>query len=152
MPARQTISIVTVNFKIASLYLLFKDILNYNTENFVIQKEDLIMAGYKVEICGVNTSKLPMLKDEEKDELFVLIKNGDMEARDKYIKGNLRLVLSIIKRINFIGCNDLRPFGYFRIVSFQFRVDLIDIIDRITSFDTGGIYNMNHNLCTFDMT
>ena len=100
MPARQTISIVTVNFKIASLYLLFKDILNYNTENFVIQKEDLIMAGYKVEICGVNTSKLPMLKDEEKDELFVLIKNGDMEARDKYIKGNLRLVLSIIKRFS----------------------------------------------------
>ena len=90
MPTRQTISIVAVNFKIASLYLLFKDILNYNTENFVIQKEDLIMAGYKVEICGVNTSKLPMLKDEEKDELFVLIKNGDMEARDKYIKGNLR--------------------------------------------------------------
>ena len=100
MPARQTISIVTVNFKIASLYLLFKDILNYNTENFVIQKEDLIMAGYKGEICGVNTSKLPMLKDEEKDELFVLIKNGDMEARDKYIKGNLRLVLSIIKRFS----------------------------------------------------
>lgn len=100
MPAQQTISIVTVNFKIASLYLLFKDILNYNTENFVIQKEDLIMAGYKVEICGVNTSKLPMLKDEEKDELFVLIKNGDMEARDKYIKGNLRLVLSIIKRFS----------------------------------------------------
>lgn len=100
MPARQTTSIVTVNFKIASLYLLFKDILNYNTENFVIQKEDLIMAGYKVEICGVNTSKLPMLKDEEKDELFVLIKNGDMEARDKYIKGNLRLVLSIIKRFS----------------------------------------------------
>lgn len=100
MPARQTVSIVTVNFKIASLYLLFKDILNYNTENFVIQKEDLIMAGYKVEICGVNTSKLPMLKDEEKDELFILIKNGDMEARDKYIKGNLRLVLSIIKRFS----------------------------------------------------
>lgn len=100
MPARQTTSIVTVNFKIASLYLLFKDILNYNTENFVIQKEDLIMAGYKVEICGVNTSKLPILKDEEKDELFVLIKNGDMEARDKYIKGNLRLVLSIIKRFS----------------------------------------------------
>ena len=95
MPARQTISIVTVNFKIASLYLLFKDILNYNTENFVIQKEDLIMAGYKVEICGVNTSKLPMLKDEEKDELFVLIKNGDNEERDKYIKGNLRMVLTI---------------------------------------------------------
>ncbi len=125
MPARQTISIVAVNFKIASLYLLFKDILNYNTENFVIQKEDLIMAGYKVEICGVNTSKLPMLKDEEKDELFVLIKNGDMEARDKYIKGNLRLVLSIIKRFSNHNENpdDL------------FQIGCIGLIKSIDNFD-----------------
>ena len=125
MPARQTISIVTVNFKIASLYLLFKDILNYNTENFIIQKEDLIMAGYKVEICGVNTSKLPMLKDEEKDELFVLIKNGDMEARDKYIKGNLRLVLSIIKRFSNHNENpdDL------------FQIGCIGLIKSIDNFD-----------------
>lgn len=125
MPARQTVSIVTVNFKIASLYLLFKDILNYNTENFVIQKEDLIMAGYKVEICGVNTSKLPMLKDEEKDELFVLIKNGDMEARDKYIKGNLRLVLSIIKRFSNHNENpdDL------------FQIGCIGLIKSIDNFD-----------------
>lgn len=125
MPTRQTIPIVTVNFKIASLYLLFKDILNYNTENFVIQKEDLIMAGYKVEICGVNTSKLPMLKDEEKDELFVLIKNGDMEARDKYIKGNLRLVLSIIKRFSNHNENpdDL------------FQIGCIGLIKSIDNFD-----------------
>lgn len=125
MPTRQTISIVTVNFKIASLYLFFKDILNYNTENFVIQKEDLIMAGYKVEICGVNTSKLPMLKDEEKDELFVLIKNGDMEARDKYIKGNLRLVLSIIKRFSNHNENpdDL------------FQIGCIGLIKSIDNFD-----------------
>lgn len=125
MPTRQTISIVTVNFKIASLYLLFKDILNYNTENFVIKKEDLIMAGYKVEICGVNTSKLPMLKDEEKDELFVLIKNGDMEARDKYIKGNLRLVLSIIKRFSNHNENpdDL------------FQIGCIGLIKSIDNFD-----------------
>ena len=58
------------------------------------------MTGYKVEICGVNTSKLPILKDEEKEELFALIKKGDMEARKKYINGNLRLVLSIIKRFS----------------------------------------------------
>ena len=125
MPTRQTISIVAVNFKIASLYLLFKDILNYNTENFVIQKEDLIMAGYKVEICGVNTSKLPMLKDEEKDELFVLIKNGDMEGRDEYIKGNLRLVLSIIKRFSNHNENpdDL------------FQIGCIGLIKSIDNFD-----------------
>ena len=52
----------------------------------------------KVELCGVNTSKLPLLKEEEKAELFERIKAGDEEAREKYIKGNLRLVLSVIKR------------------------------------------------------
>lgn len=52
----------------------------------------------KVELCGVNTSKLPLLKEEEKKELFEKIKAGDEEARETYIKGNLRLVLSVIKR------------------------------------------------------
>ena len=52
----------------------------------------------KVELCGVNTSKLPLLKEEEKAELFERIKAGDEEARETYIKGNLRLVLSVIKR------------------------------------------------------
>ena len=45
------------------------------------------MALYKVEICGVNTSKLPLLKNSEKDELFQRILNGDREARELYIKG-----------------------------------------------------------------
>ena len=58
------------------------------------------MAAYKVEICGVNTSKLPVLKEEEKNDLFSRIKSGDMEARETYIKGNLRLVLSVIKRFS----------------------------------------------------
>ena len=52
----------------------------------------------KVEICGVNTSKLPMLSNEEKQELLVKIKDGDNEAREKFIQGNLRLVLSVIQR------------------------------------------------------
>ena len=52
----------------------------------------------KVEICGVNTSKLPVLTAEEKAELFRRIKNGDEQARELYIKGNLRLVLSVIRR------------------------------------------------------
>ena len=56
------------------------------------------MAQGKVEICGVNTAKLPLLKNEEKDALFERIKQGDKEARETYIKGNLRLVLSVIKR------------------------------------------------------
>ena len=62
------------------------------------------MVQGKVEICGVNTSKLPILKEEEKEELFKRIKAGDMEAREKYIQGNLRLVLSVIKR--FGGSNE----------------------------------------------
>ena len=56
------------------------------------------MALNKVEICGVNTSKLPVLKTEEKEELFRRIKEGDEQARELYIKGNLRLVLSVIRR------------------------------------------------------
>ena len=50
------------------------------------------MALNKVEICGVNTSKLPVLTNEEKDELFKRIKQGDQEARELYIKGNLRQI------------------------------------------------------------
>ena len=50
------------------------------------------MAGYKVEICGVNTSKLPVLTNKEKEELFEKIENGDEGAREKFINGNLRLV------------------------------------------------------------
>ena len=56
------------------------------------------MALNKVEICGVNTARLPLLKNEEKEALFERIKEGDLEARELYIKGNLRLVLSVIRR------------------------------------------------------
>ena len=54
----------------------------------------------KVEICGVNTSRLPVLTKTEKDELFKKIEEGDMQAREKFIQGNLRLVLSVIQRFN----------------------------------------------------
>ena len=56
------------------------------------------MLNNKVEICGVNTSKLPLLSKKEKEELFVKIKEGDEEARNVFINGNLRLVLSVIQR------------------------------------------------------
>ena len=62
------------------------------------------MAVYKVEICGVNTSRLPLLSAEEKESLWEKIKAGDKEARERYIKGNLRLVLSVIQR--FSGNNE----------------------------------------------
>lgn len=58
------------------------------------------MSSYKVEICGVNTSKLPLLTEDEKKNLWERIKSGDTEARETYIKGNLRLVLSVLKRFS----------------------------------------------------
>jgi RNA polymerase sporulation-specific sigma factor len=51
----------------------------------------------KVEICGVNTSKIRVLTEEEKHELLIKTKTGDLKARDELIKGNLRLVLSVIQ-------------------------------------------------------
>ena len=83
------------------------------------------MAGYKVEICGVNTSKLPILKEEEKQELFKKIKAGDTAARETYIKGNLRLVLSVIKR--FSGNNEN--------VDDLFQIGCIGLIKSIDNFD-----------------
>ena len=61
------------------------------------------MALNKVEICGVNTAKLPLLSEQEKEALFVRIKQGDKDAREEYIKGNLRLVLSWMRGVDE-GC------------------------------------------------
>ena len=52
----------------------------------------------KVEICGINTAKLPILSKEQKEELLKKIKNGDEQSRTEFINGNLRLVLSVIQR------------------------------------------------------
>lgn len=83
------------------------------------------MALNKVEICGVNTGKLPILSEEEKEELFNRIQAGDKEALDKYIYGNLRLVLSVIQRFNNRGENpdDI------------FQVGCIGLIKAIKNFD-----------------
>ena len=83
------------------------------------------MALNKVEICGVNTAKLPLLKEEEKEELFARIKEGDEEAKEKYIKGNLRLVLSVIKR--FAGSNE-NPDDLF-------QIGCIGLIKALDNFD-----------------
>ena len=73
------------------------------------------MSGYKVEICGVNTAKLPLLTTEEKEELFKRILAGDKQAREDYIKGNLRLVLSVIQR--FSGNNFDESAKYFTVIA-----------------------------------
>ena len=79
----------------------------------------------KVEICGVNTSALPVLSREEKEALFVKIQEGDAEARKTFIEGNLRLVLSVIQRFSNRGENpdDL------------FQVGCIGLLKAIDNFD-----------------
>lgn len=70
------------------------------------------MAINKVEICGINTAKLAVLKEEEKEMLFERIIQGDRQAKEEYIKGNLRLVLSVIKRF---GNSNENPDDLFQI-------------------------------------
>ena len=85
----------------------------------------LDMAVYKVEICGVNTSKLPLLTEKEKNELIRKVKDGDLDARDKYIKGNLRLVLSIVQRFSGNGEN----------LDDLFQIGCIGLMKAIDNFD-----------------
>ena len=84
------------------------------------------MINTKVEICGVNTSKLPILKNAEKERLFNLILEGDNDAREKYIQGNLRLVLSVIQRFSNRGEN----------IDDIFQVGCIGLMKAIDNFDT----------------
>lgn len=79
----------------------------------------------KVEICGVNTSKLPLLKESEKERLLKLSKQGDKKARETLIHGNLRLVLSVIQRFQNRGENsdDL------------FQIGCIGLMKAVDNFD-----------------
>lgn len=79
----------------------------------------------KVEICGVNTSKLKVLKESEKIELLNKIKEGDNSARDRLINGNLRLVLSVIQRFTNRGEN----------LDDLFQVGVIGLMKAIDNFD-----------------
>ncbi|MBC5661005.1 RNA polymerase sporulation sigma factor SigG [Anaerosacchariphilus sp. NSJ-68] len=83
------------------------------------------MALNKVEICGVNTAKLPLLTAQEQDALWERMEHGDREARELYIKGNLRLVLSVIKRFSSTSENadDL------------FQIGCIGLMKAIDNFD-----------------
>ena len=81
--------------------------------------------GNRVEICGLDTSKIPLLTAEEKRELFIKIKKGDKEARTTFINGNLRLVLSIIKRFYGRGEN----------VDDLFQIGCVGLIKAMDNFD-----------------
>ncbi|MBQ2890663.1 MAG: RNA polymerase sporulation sigma factor SigG [Clostridia bacterium] len=80
----------------------------------------------KVEICGINTSKLPTLSEDKKRELFEKIKKGDALARQEFIYGNLRLVLSVMQKFNNRGecADDL------------FQIGCIGLIKALDNFDT----------------
>lgn len=79
----------------------------------------------KVEICGINTSELKVLKESEKTELLKKVKNGDKKAREDLINGNLRLVLSVIQRFTNRGEN----------LDDLFQVGCIGLIKAIDNFD-----------------
>src|SRR5690625_2112822 len=89
------------------------------------------MHRHKVEICGVDTSKLPVLKNEEMRELFKRLQNeGESSAREELVNGNLRLVLSVIKRFNNRG----------EYVDDLFQVGCIGLMKSIDNFD------LSHNV------
>ena len=83
------------------------------------------MFNSKVNVCGVDTSKLPLLKEAQKDELLKEVKKGSEVARNELINGNLRLVLSVVQRFAGRGENpdDL------------FQVGCIGLIKSIDNFD-----------------
>ena len=79
----------------------------------------------KVEICGVNTSELPVIKNSEMTELLLKIKSGDEDARQQFVIGNLRLVLSIIQKFNNRGEN----------IDDLFQIGCIGLIKAIDNLD-----------------
>ncbi|MFD3448055.1 RNA polymerase sporulation sigma factor SigG [Microbacteriaceae bacterium 4G12] len=85
------------------------------------------MTRNKVEICGVDTSKLPVLKNDEMRKLFQEMHSGDTLAREKLVNGNLRLVLSVIQRFNNRG----------EFVDDLFQVGCIGLMKSIDNFDLG---------------
>ena len=84
------------------------------------------MAYGKVEICGVDTSTLPVISNERMRELFPLVHSGNKAARDEFIQGNLRLVLSVIQRFSGRGEN----------VDDLFQVGCIGLMKALDNFDT----------------
>ena len=95
------------------------------------------MAQGKVEICGVNTSKLKVLKSDEMRELLIRSHDGDKEAREKLIAGNLRLVLSVIQRFGNRGEN---PDDLFQVgcIGLMKAIDHFDVSQGV-QFSTYGV-------------
>ncbi|WP_216773090.1 RNA polymerase sporulation sigma factor SigG [Metabacillus halosaccharovorans] len=104
----------------------------FPVEEILNSVQQLLLGGKnvtrnKVEICGVDTSKLPVLKNEKMRELFKQMQNGDLSAREELVNGNLRLVLSVIQRFNNRG----------EFVDDLFQVGCIGLMKSIDNFDLG---------------
>jgi len=94
--------------------------------NFITTVREVFELQYnKVEICGVNTAKLPTINEAKKEQLLKRVKNGDMSARDELVNCNLRLVLSVIQRFTNRGEN----------LDDLFQVGCIGLIKSIDNFD-----------------
>lgn len=95
------------------------------------------MARHKVEICGVNTANIKVLSSEETKQLFLDMKNGDPLARDKLVEGNLKLVLSILKKFSnkVDNLDDL------------FQVGCLGLVKAIDNFDTSYDVKLSTYAC-----
>ena len=95
------------------------------------------MSMNKVEICGVDTSKLPVLTNEQMRKLFERMHAGDKSAREEFIQGNLRLVLSVVQRFNNRGENidDLFQVGCIGLIK---AIDIFDVTQNVR-FSTSAV-------------
>lgn len=101
----------------------------------------------KVELCGVNTSRLPLIKSSEARELIEKAQNGDADARDKLISGNLRLVLSVIQKFSGRGesMDDLFQVGVIGLIK---AIDCFDLSQNV-QFSTYGVPMISGELRRF---
>ena len=101
--------------------------MNKNIDSFpyIMGKDFYFMSKYKVDITGINTNELQVLSNEEMTKLFILYQNGDLDAKEKLINGNLKLVLSILKSFNRNGVN----------MDDLFQVGVLGLIKAIDNFD-----------------
>ena len=90
----------------------------------------IIIAKHKVEITGINTSEIKVLSEEEKNDLFIKLKNGNKDARDKLAEGNLKLVLSILKKYQN-RCDNMDDL---------FQIGCVGLMKAIDNFD------LSHNV------
>jgi RNA polymerase sporulation-specific sigma factor len=103
----------------------------------ISEEEIFYMARHKVDICGVNTANIKVLTGEETKKLFERLKSGDETARDELVEGNLKLVLSILKKFSnkVDNLDDL------------FQVGCLGLVKAIDNFDTSYDVKLSTYAC-----